>query len=98
MMLLQCVHPSTEGGLATNASSDQDDPGPDGFYSARPPMSTLSIPNLFATRNRARDSFRHKRLNRWSRRPQVEGLEDRITLASDVWTGQAAFLVNDMNW
>jgi hypothetical protein len=45
-----------------------------------------------------RDSSRRARRNRLMRRPSFEGLEARITLTTDVWTGAAALSNQDYSW
>ncbi len=55
-------------------------------------------PNYFASRRRARASFSRLRRERAKRQPRLEGLEDRVVLTTDVWTGAAANTAMDLSW
>ncbi len=61
-------------------------------------MSMSFARNSFADSRRAREASRSGRRNRLTRQPRLEGLEARITLTTDVWTGAAAMTVQDNNW
>jgi Bacterial Ig-like domain (group 3) len=60
------------------------------------PMSFSS--SFFASRRRPRGSSRRQRRDRATRQPRFEGLEARIVLTTDVWTGAAAQSVQDYSW
>ena len=57
-----------------------------------------SIQGSFAMNHRGRRPFRRARRDRLMRRPTFEGLENRITLTANVWTGAAAQSSQDDNW
>jgi len=61
-------------------------------------MSLLFFPGPFAARRRARRSARAGRVNRLMVHPVLDGLESRITLSVDVWTGGAASASEDFGW
>ncbi len=60
-------------------------------------MSLLSFPR-FSSNRRTVGSSPQRRRNRAKRLPLFEGLEDRICLTTDVWTGVAAKMNQDYNW
>ncbi len=60
---------------------------------------TMSIAcNSFALRRPVREASRFGRRSRLAWQPWLEGLEARITLTADVWTGAAAMAVQDYSW
>ena len=61
-------------------------------------MTLIAISSLFVGRRRARTSSHSERLNRLMRHPAIEGLEARLTLTTDVWTGAAALASADYHW
>jgi hypothetical protein len=58
---------------------------------------SLSL-NSFGERPGTRGSSRRARRNRVMRQPRFEGLEDRITLTANTWTGAAALASQDYSW
>jgi hypothetical protein len=61
-------------------------------------MSTSFSPGYFPNRRRARGSSRRVSRNRLMLQPCLEGLENRIVLTTNYWTGQAAFAHQDYSW
>jgi Bacterial Ig-like domain (group 3) len=61
-------------------------------------MSLRIFPGLFGAKRAVRRSSRSERLNRLLQHPAVEGLELRIALTTDVWTGAAALAHQDYSW
>lgn len=55
-------------------------------------------PDFFASRRRARRSSASSRRERAARQLRFEGLEDRVVLTTDVWTGAAANSAMDLSW
>jgi Bacterial Ig-like domain (group 3) len=61
-------------------------------------MSTSFSSSLFPKGRRTRGSSRRENRNRLMMRPRLEGLEIRLTLTTNFWTGHAALVNQDYSW
>ena len=68
------------------------------YETCEAPMTISIARNSFALRRPVREASRCGRRSRLAWQPWLEGLEARITLTADVWTGAAAMSVQDFSW